>query len=667
MSNLVQRMIDPASRLKPRRRTDRLQAPVLVVGLALVGLVWTSILYHLHLREVAVREQTHRDVANLSIGVEKHVERLLVGVDQVMRFIADDYASDPDTFDFAAWLKRSTSLRGVAHQISLFDKRGELLASRTPPPPDTPRFDIRDRDYFQALQASAERGLYIDRTLKGRITGRYVLQTARRLSNHDGSFAGVIVTSIDPDYLADQFKALDVGRHGSIAIFGTDGFVRARYPQADGMYERDVTDFGSGRGVFAHVRERPSGTYEVGSAFDRVTRIFGYRTVGSLPLIVTVGKSVDEVLAPLAGERRRAVLAGTGVTLVLLATLLLLIRGLENGRRQQAMLAAREAATSVAEAQAREANRLLTLAAQIAHIGHWRIGLPEHTLFWSEEVFAIFGRSPAAGAPTIADAIATYAPDDQAEVERCVDAAVREGRGFAFSARIVHADGSLRDVSCRGVCEVDASGTTTAVFGTIMDVTELRRTERAAVDSEARFRMLADNTSDMIVQVDLDTTRRYVSPASRDLLGYEPEELIGSKSLDMVHPGDRNAVAALLDDLRSGARKQALKRQRYRRKDGSYVWVEVSYRMIHNPDGEPIGCVACTRDVSRRVAAEKALTDSEYRFRVLAENTSELIMLGHDDGRRSYISPASMRLLGYTPEELELCRILGDGGGQAAR
>jgi PAS domain S-box-containing protein len=55
-------------------------------------------------------------------------------------------------------------------------------------------------------------------------------------------------------------------------------------------------------------------------------------------------------------------------------------------------------------------------------------------------------------------------------------------------------------------------------------------------ESEQRYRLLADSTTDVIVWSELDTTRRYVSPAARNVFGYEPEELLGTRPLDFVHP-----------------------------------------------------------------------------------------------------------------------------------
>lgn len=127
-------------------------------------------------------------------------------------------------------------------------------------------------------------------------------------------------------------------------------------------------------------------------------------------------------------------------------------------------------------------------------------------------------------------------------------------------------------------------------------------------DSEAHYRLLADNASDMIVWSELDTTRRYVSPAARTLLGYEPNELVGTRPIDAVHPEDAAAYRRLLDDLGQARLRSAVSRQRYRRKDGSWTWVEVTFNLTLNPkDGTPDGYVAAVRDVNERMEAERRI------------------------------------------------------------
>jgi diguanylate cyclase (GGDEF)-like protein/PAS domain S-box-containing protein len=133
----------------------------------------------------------------------------------------------------------------------------------------------------------------------------------------------------------------------------------------------------------------------------------------------------------------------------------------------------------------------------------------------------------------------------------------------------------------------------------------LHRAKAKLREREAHYRLLAENSSDMVIWATLDTVRRYVSPASRTLLGYEAEELIGTKPLDQVHPADAEAYGRLLDDLCAGRITRAVSTQRYRRKDGNWIWVEVNFNLTYDSGGgHATGYVAAARDISARKEAE---------------------------------------------------------------
>ncbi|MBX9931805.1 MAG: diguanylate cyclase [Methylobacterium sp.] len=144
----------------------------------------------------------------------------------------------------------------------------------------------------------------------------------------------------------------------------------------------------------------------------------------------------------------------------------------------------------------------------------------------------------------------------------------------------------------------------------LMVVAQLRQAKIEADlrDSEARFRILADNASDMVIRSALDTTRRYVSPAALAITGYTPEELVGTRPLDFVHPDDSEAYGRVLDEVCKGTVRQAVSRQRYRRKDGSWTWVEATFSLTHDPKtGVADGYVAAVRDVNERMVAERRI------------------------------------------------------------
>lgn len=164
----------------------------------------------------------------------------------------------------------------------------------------------------------------------------------------------------------------------------------------------------------------------------------------------------------------------------------------------------------------------------------------------------------------------------------------------------------------------------------------LHRAKAKLREREAHYRLLAENSSDMVIWATLDTVRRYVSPASRTLLGYEAEELIGTRPMDQVHPGDAEAFERLLADLCAERITRAVSTQRYRRKDGNWIWVEVNFNLTYDADSErATGYVAAARDISARKEAEfqiahmarhDALTDLANRTLFRERLVQELAM-----------------------------------------
>ncbi len=146
-------------------------------------------------------------------------------------------------------------------------------------------------------------------------------------------------------------------------------------------------------------------------------------------------------------------------------------------------------------------------------------------------------------------------------------------------------------------------------FGVALELRggQVRASAAALARSEAGYRMLAETATDMIVLVDMDNVRLYVSPASLSLLGYHPEELVGRSPEPMIHPEDATGFQATVAALKAGNLNATASTHRMRRKDGSYVWVEAKIRLIRADDGTPRNIMVAARDVSERQARAEDL------------------------------------------------------------
>ncbi len=136
----------------------------------------------------------------------------------------------------------------------------------------------------------------------------------------------------------------------------------------------------------------------------------------------------------------------------------------------------------------------------------------------------------------------------------------------------------------------------------------LARRAREAEAREAHFRLLAETSTDTIVRGDLDGVRLYISPAVRELLGYEPEEMVGKRAIEITHPDDAGPLGAIMRDVRAGRLAVGRSEQRQRHKNGSWVWLESHLRLTYDAiTGEPDGYVASVRGMDERKAIEARL------------------------------------------------------------
>jgi diguanylate cyclase (GGDEF)-like protein/PAS domain S-box-containing protein len=189
---------------------------------------------------------------------------------------------------------------------------------------------------------------------------------------------------------------------------------------------------------------------------------------------------------------------------------------------------------------------------------------------------------------------------------RPVERAVRQGEITRRRVMGLVKDGQIRWVRVSAWPLVDpAGGPPLGAVATYSDVTEGERTRQALIESEAHFRLLAENSTDVITRHLADGTCLYASPAVLDVLGRDPAELEGRPAAEFVHPEDR---ARLYDVfvrlLRSG--ESATMRYRLLHRDGSWVWAETVMRPVR-AEGRVIEMQSSTRDVSSRVESEERL------------------------------------------------------------
>jgi len=185
------------------------------------------------------------------------------------------------------------------------------------------------------------------------------------------------------------------------------------------------------------------------------------------------------------------------------------------------------------------------------------------------------------------------------------------------------------------------------------DITERRETEDALHESEASFRGIIERSSDLIFIIGEGMSPTFVSPSARSIIGYDPEELVGRPpefALATIFSHCGRELGMAVQATMSGRPVEDVELN-LTRKDGSLVEVSLHAASVIR-DGACVGAQVTMWDISADRAAERALVESEEKFRSFVETSPDMIWEIDLDGRFRYISPRVEAILGYTPDEI---------------
>ena len=174
--------------------------------------------------------------------------------------------------------------------------------------------------------------------------------------------------------------------------------------------------------------------------------------------------------------------------------------------------------------------------------------------------------------------------------------------------------------------------------------------ESASGPMEPDHRALAEHAADVLAYFGPDDVFTWVSPSIEAVLGWKPDDWVGQRVDDFVHPDDLQMVLNARSRIPIG-RPEALE-FRIRAKDGTYHWLDLHVRPYLDEDGEQDGVEVSFRVVDDQVAIRQELAESERRYRMVVDHMSDLIGVMDLEKRVEWIAPTVTSILGWTAEEL---------------
>lgn len=177
------------------------------------------------------------------------------------------------------------------------------------------------------------------------------------------------------------------------------------------------------------------------------------------------------------------------------------------------------------------------------------------------------------------------------------------------------------------------------------DITDRKKAEEALLESEAKYRVLVENTNDIISTYDLNMKKIFVSPSVELHLGYTQYEYLQAGTFAFTHPDDVKKIVNLRQSI-SPHKKNVQIELRIKHKNGSWVYLESRCVPILSETSEIESYLVVSRNITERKLSEEALRKSEAQYRFIAENTADFISVIDKYGDVSYSSPSHMKKLG---------------------
>jgi diguanylate cyclase (GGDEF)-like protein/PAS domain S-box-containing protein len=309
---------------------------ILVFALILIGGLWAMILTEEQEERDEIIATAVKQNSNLAVAYEEHVARTLKGLDGVLLFLRHEYQRVGTRMDIGQYIRDGIIDERLFSIVSLTDERGNVVVSSKP----VAQINYSDREYFRTHQLRRGRDdLYISTPLLGRISDTWQVPISRPLIKTDGSFGGVVMLSVNPDYFTRFYQKAEIGKQGLVMLVGLDGISRARRVG-------NTLSFGDDMADTALLQEQArSDTGEILSqkGVDNVTRYVSYRTLPGYPLIVAVGASRDEVLAEFFRNRNRDYFLAMLITASIMGFAAMLVVAVHRQERSAIALATSEA------------------------------------------------------------------------------------------------------------------------------------------------------------------------------------------------------------------------------------------------------------------------------------------------------------------------------------
>lgn len=293
----------------------------------------------------------------------------------------------------------------------------------------------------------------------------------------------------------------------------------------------------------------------------------------------------------------------------------------------------------------------MTLAQKISMTGSFDYNIEKNEVFWSEEMFQVFGMKPQYIPLTIDEVRQRVHPDDR-QIHLEQTQSIIDTGSYTFEHRVVWDDGSIHTILGNAKMFYETGGSPSRMLGTAQDITERKQSNLFLKAKEEQYKLLFDAIPESVLLIGTDSHVITANKASALLYGYEsPQQLEGFDTRLLIAEKDRERAMRIQRDVFKGEEVST----RYYievRRDGSEFDAEIKSKTIYGPQKEVLGYIGITRDITQIMAVEKRLRASETFSKRVVENITDVIGIIGIDGKIKYKSSIIEKCFGWRPEDL---------------
>jgi len=285
-------------------------------------------------------------------------------------------------------------------------------------------------------------------------------------------------------------------------------------------------------------------------------------------------------------------------------------------------------------------------AQRVGQLGSWDWDTTTDTITWSEEYYRIFGFDPTQPPPGYEKYLKLYTPESAARLDAAVKESMQTGEGYQLELELAHLDDTNHWINVIGEVKCDDKGQIVGLRGTAQDITERKHSEDLLLESEDKYRILAESSPGMIFLMDVNGYIIYMNNAGAAPFNLNHKEIIGKHLMDIFPP---DIAQQNLDEIQEiVSNKKPLYNERELLFPNGSIWLDSRLTPILNKENQVVSVLGLSMNITERKRSEKEISMLGHSVK----SVNECISISDIEEKFIFVNESFLKTYGYEENEL---------------